>query len=68
MNSEGETGLVVPPGDAEALADALGRLLGDDALRASLGEKAQLRARTEFGVDRMVERTVSVYREAVGLH
>ncbi|MGN6190177.1 MAG: glycosyltransferase family 1 protein, partial [Conexibacter sp.] len=33
----GETGLVVPPGDAPALAQALGRLLADPALRARLG-------------------------------
>ena len=34
---DGETGLVVPPGDPPALAAALGRLLGDAALRERLG-------------------------------
>ena len=33
----GETGLVVPPGDPQALVHAIGRLLADDALRAHLG-------------------------------
>jgi glycosyltransferase involved in cell wall biosynthesis len=34
---DGETGLVVPPGDPQALASAVGRLLADPALRARLG-------------------------------
>ncbi len=38
VNRHGETGLVVPPGDACALADALGALLADPALRARLGQ------------------------------
>jgi glycosyltransferase involved in cell wall biosynthesis len=38
----GETGLVVAPGDSAALADAIGRLLGDGALRARLGAAARI--------------------------
>ena len=38
---DGETGLIVPAGDARALAEAIDRLLADDALRARLGEAAR---------------------------
>ena len=67
-NRDGVTGLVVPPGDAAALAGALRRLLEDDALRVRLGEQARRRARREFTVPRMVAGTVQAYREAAALH
>lgn len=66
VNRHGVTGLVVPPGDVEALADALRTLLADDALRARLGRQAQERALREFTLERMVERTLAVYHEARG--
>ena len=40
-------------------------LLADSGLRTRLGEAGRERARAEFSVARMTERTVSVYREAV---
>src|SRR5690606_7540003 len=40
----GDAGLLVPPGDVDALAAALGAVLADDALRASLAGKARSRA------------------------
>lgn len=59
-----ETGLLVPPGDREALASALRRLLADEGLRARMGEAATLRAR-DFGPDEVVPRVEEAYRTAV---
>jgi glycosyltransferase involved in cell wall biosynthesis len=61
------TGLLVPPGNAPALAQAIVRLAEDKALAAGLGERARTQARREFGMDRMVARTEDLYaRSLVG--
>jgi glycosyltransferase involved in cell wall biosynthesis len=59
---DGETGFLVPPDEPEELARAVGRLLDDRALVARLGEAGRRRAREEFSVERMAERTIDVYR------
>lgn len=66
VNVDGETGLVVPVADVAALASALRRLTGDADLRARMGAAARERVLAEFTVDRMVERTLAVYAEAIG--
>ncbi len=66
VHRHGETGLVVPPGDAAALAAALARLLGDEALRREMGERARRRAREELDVEPMLERLDEIYAEALG--
>jgi glycosyltransferase involved in cell wall biosynthesis len=66
VNQHELTGLVVPPGDARALAFALDSLLADDAGRARMGAFARERVMSEFTVDRMVTSTMDVYRESVG--
>jgi glycosyltransferase involved in cell wall biosynthesis len=63
---DGETGLLAPPGDVAAVADALEHVLDDSELRRRLGEAGRRRAQTDFSVQRMVERTIRVYGEAVG--
>jgi rhamnosyl/mannosyltransferase len=65
VNRDGETGLVVPPRDAEALAAALGRLLGDADLRREMGRQAQRRAIRELDAERMLERIDDVYAEVL---
>lgn len=60
---DGETGLLVPPRDAGALADALARLVGDEALRRRMGDAARARAERNFGDDRVVAATMAVYRD-----
>ena len=63
--AEGETGLLVPPDDPNALAEAVRALLDDPARAAAMGEAGRVRARAEFSVDRMAERTAAAYEEAL---
>jgi rhamnosyl/mannosyltransferase len=67
VSRDGETGITVPPADVEALAAALRRLLDDAPLRRRMGQAARERVRREFSLDRMVARTLQIYREAVSL-
>jgi glycogen(starch) synthase len=62
---DGEDGLVVPTGDARALAAALVRLADDEELRRRLRVSAQERARTEFAWERIAKRTRAVYEGAL---
>lgn len=61
--TDGMTGLLTAPGDARALADALGRLLADAPLRDRLGERAQEVALRSFTPDAMAAKVTDVYRE-----
>jgi rhamnosyl/mannosyltransferase len=55
-----ETGLVVPPGDADALRQAIERVVQNTALAAELGAAGQARARADFAMCEMGDRLVAV--------
>lgn len=59
-----QTGLLVPPGDATALGEALARLCTDQALRQRLGAAGSARVR-DFDVARTAARTLEVYRQVL---
>ena len=58
----GDTGLIVPPGDEEALAGAIVKLAADDGLRRDLGRRARVRAMERFDREIWGARTIGVYR------
>ena len=64
--ADGETGVLVPPRDAAAMADAIVRLLRDDAARQRLGEAGLARVGERFTVERMVAGTAAVYARLAG--
>lgn len=55
-------GILVPPGDPEALAEAMRSLLADPVLAARLGAEGRALVSDGFGVDRMVEESLRLYR------
>ncbi|MEZ5399635.1 MAG: glycosyltransferase [Bryobacteraceae bacterium] len=61
VNQHGITGLVVPPHDAAALAQAIGTLLADGALRRRMADAARARAIAEFSRDVMGSRIERLY-------
>jgi glycosyltransferase involved in cell wall biosynthesis len=60
-----EYGLLIGPGNVGALVQAMGALVRDDGLRLRLGEAARRRVLAEYTIERMVERTLNVYRIAI---
>ncbi len=64
MVVDGSTGLLVPPGDARALADALSKVLADPGAARAFGVAGRDRAH-QFTVSSVVERLEQMYRDAI---
>jgi glycosyltransferase involved in cell wall biosynthesis len=62
---DGETGLLVPPRDPDALAAALRRLLADADLRRRMGDAGYERVRERFSADAMTGRVLEIYDEVL---
>jgi glycosyltransferase involved in cell wall biosynthesis len=59
----GENGLLVPVRDADALANALQKLIDNAELRQEMGVRGREIVKAEFSMERVVEETLAVYRE-----
>lgn len=60
---QNETGLLVPPNDADAMAAALLTLIASPELRKSFGDEGRRRMQTHFGLDRFIEQMSALYNE-----
>jgi glycosyltransferase involved in cell wall biosynthesis len=63
-----ETGVLVPPGDPDALADAVVRLLEDERRRCAMGASARLAAEERYSWDAIAERLLDIYGLVTGRH
>lgn len=65
MVKEGQTGYLVPPKDAVALAQGIDRLLREPARLQSMGRAGYDRARGNFSMKRFIDQTLEVYEQAL---
>jgi glycosyltransferase involved in cell wall biosynthesis len=59
-----KTGFVVPRGDDAALVERMATLIADRELCHRMGQAGRLKAKHEFGLDRLVSETLAAYRDA----
>jgi alpha-maltose-1-phosphate synthase len=64
--ADGETGLLVPPGDPPALARAINALVTDERRAAEMGRLGRKRAAADFGWDSIAGQTAALYAELAG--
>jgi mannosyltransferase len=63
---DGVTGVLLPPGDVNALVAVLEPLLRDPASATAMGERARARVLSEFSLDAEAKRIAEVYRDVLG--
>ncbi len=62
---DGDNGLLVPARDAAALANALGRLIGDRSLRLAMGRRGRARAEAEWAAPAVIRQVLALYEDAL---
>jgi glycosyltransferase involved in cell wall biosynthesis len=63
--ASGDAGLLVEPGDPQALAAAIDRLLTDPALARAIGERAHQRASSQYDISQMLARYGAIYEDVL---
>jgi len=63
---DGQTGLLVPPGEPNALAQAIVSLLQDSTRRVAMGRSGRSRVETLFTVEAMMDRLIAAYGLLLG--
>jgi len=64
--ADGETGRLVPPEDADALGEALKKLLVEEGVREQMGQAARRRVESSFSWNRVAEQYEAVLQKAIG--
>jgi glycosyltransferase involved in cell wall biosynthesis len=62
---EGETGFIIPPGNADMLAEKLVCLRQHPQQAQAMGERGRQRILNDFSVEKMVSKTIEVYQEVL---
>jgi glycosyltransferase involved in cell wall biosynthesis len=62
---DGETGLLVPPEDADALHEAIATLMDEDDTRAAMAAAGRERMQEEFSIDTMADKHVELYKSVL---
>jgi glycosyltransferase involved in cell wall biosynthesis len=66
--ADGDTGLLVPPGNPTALAEAIASLLSDPARARAMGARGRQRVRERFLVETAVQRHQKLYESLLARH
>lgn len=68
VNEDGRTGLNVPPKDADALAEAINRLLENESARDTMGAYARERVKTLFNAESLARTEYELYKQVLTAH